>query len=167
MLVIRLSRKGRRNHPMYRIQVAENSMPTDGKFVEIVGSYNPTATDQPLEVKKERVEHWIKQGAQPSNTVARLLNKVGFNLPVDQKNKAPKKKAVAKSEAAKVAPAPAEVIPEGKDETNKEPQEEILNQVQDDGNEAVETAETPPVEVEAVVSAEESDNGKDAESSSA
>lgn len=85
---------------MYRIQVAENSMPTDGKFVEIVGHYNPTSTDQPLEVKKERVEYWIKQGAQPSDTVAKLLNKVGFSLLVEQKNKSPKKKAKAKSEAA-------------------------------------------------------------------
>ncbi|MFH1088528.1 MAG: 30S ribosomal protein S16 [Patescibacteria group bacterium] len=100
LLVIRLSRKGRRNFPMYRLQVAENSMPTDGKFVEIVGNYNPTAADQPFEVKKDRVEYWISKGAQPSNTVAKLLNKVGFNLPVEQGNKAPKKKAKAKLEEA-------------------------------------------------------------------
>ena len=105
MLVIRLSRKGRHNHPMYRLLVAENSMPTDGKFVEIVGHYNPVNTEQPLEVKKDRVEYWISKGAQPSNTVAKLLNKTGFNLPVEQYHKAPKKAAQAKAEAAKNPPA--------------------------------------------------------------
>lgn len=92
MLVIRLSRKGRRNHPMYRITVAENSKPTGGKFVEVVGHYNPIAADQPLSVNKERVEYWLSQGVKPSNTVARLLNRVGFNLPVIQKQKPAKKR---------------------------------------------------------------------------
>ncbi len=91
MLVIRLSRKGRRNHPMYRIVVAEHSKPTDGKFVEAVGTYNSIAQDQPLLVNKERVEYWMSQGAKPSNTVAKLLNKVGFDLPIIQKQKPPKK----------------------------------------------------------------------------
>lgn len=100
--MIRLSRKGRRNHPMYRITVAENSMPTDGKFVEIVGNYNPTDLNQPLVVQKDRVEYWISKGAKPTNTVSKLLNKQGFNLPVEEYHKAPKK--VAKSaEAAPVA----------------------------------------------------------------
>lgn len=102
MLVIRLSRKGRRNHPMYRIVVAEHTNPTDGKFVEVVGAYNPVAADQPLSVEKDRVEHWMSQGAKPSNTVARLLNKVGFDLPVIQKSKSPKKEA-KKEEPAKAA----------------------------------------------------------------
>lgn len=91
MLVIRLSRKGRRNRPMYRIVVAEHSKPTDGKFVEVVGTYNSIAQDQPLLVNKERVEYWMSQGAKPSNTVAKLLNKVGFDLPIIQKQKPPKK----------------------------------------------------------------------------
>ena len=98
MLVIRLSRKGRSNHPMYRITVAENSKPTDGKFVEIVGNYNPTALDQPLVIQKDRVEYWISKGAQPTNTVAKLLNKQGFSLSVTEYNKAPKKKAKAVAE---------------------------------------------------------------------
>jgi len=91
LLVIRLSRKGRRNRPMYRIVVAEHSKPTDGKFVEIVGTYNSIAQNQSLSVNKERVKYWMSQGAQPSNTVAKLLNKVGFDLPVIQKQKLPKK----------------------------------------------------------------------------
>jgi len=129
---------------MYRIQVAENSMPTDGKFVEIVGSYNPTAADQPLEVKKDRVEYWISKGAKPTNTVARLLNKVGFDLPVEQGNKAPKKKAKAKSEEVKVAPV-AEAVKGA----------EVAEVDQNNNEETVATEETPPVEVGTVVPAEE------------
>ena len=86
MLVIRLSRKGRRNRPIYRIVVAEHSRPTDGKFVEVVGTYNSIAPDKPLSVKKDRVEYWMSKGAKPSNTVAKLLNKVGFSLEVIKKD---------------------------------------------------------------------------------
>ncbi|MBU1082930.1 30S ribosomal protein S16 [Patescibacteria group bacterium] len=103
MLVIRLSRQGRRNSPTYRLVVAENSKATDGSFVEIVGNYNSIAKDQPLVVEKERIEYWISQGAKPSNTVAKLLNRVGFDLSVEKKSKAPKKKA----EEAKTAPQAA------------------------------------------------------------
>lgn len=111
MLVIRLSRQGRRNSPTYRLVVAENSKALDGSFVEIVGNYNSIATDQPLVIRKERIEYWISKGATPSNTVARLLNRVGFNLPVEKRSKAPKKKAEAPKEAA-AAPAASEVSSE-------------------------------------------------------
>jgi small subunit ribosomal protein S16 len=108
LLVIRLSRQGRRNSPTYRLVVAENSKPIDGSFVEIVGNYNSIATDQPLVIEKERIEYWISKGATPSNTVARLLNRVGFDLPVEKRSGVPKKKA----EAAKTAnEAPKEAIP--------------------------------------------------------
>lgn len=114
MLVIRLSRKGRRNHPMYRLLVAEHSKPTDGDFVEIVGHYNPTAPDQPLTVNKERISYWMSKGALPSNSVSKLLNRVGFDLPVEEKHREPKKKpeviakeAPAEVPAGGVAPAEA------------------------------------------------------------
>ncbi len=90
---------------MYRLTVAENSMPTDGKFVEVVGNYNPTDLNQPLVVQKDRVEYWISKGAQPTETVAKLLNKQGFNIEVKQYHKEPKKAAKAKAEAAKNPPA--------------------------------------------------------------
>lgn len=115
MLVIRLSRQGRRNSPTYRLVVAENSKPVDGSFVEIVGNYNSVATEQPLVIEKERIEYWLSKGATPSNTVARLLNRVGFNLPVEKGSGAPKKKAQeakAAKEAPKEAVAPATSEPE-------------------------------------------------------
>lgn len=104
MLVIRLARKGRRNRPTYRITVAEHSRSTNGKFVEVVGHYDPVANDQPLKVDKERVDYWISQGAQVSNTVAKLLNRTGYKLEVVEKNKAPKKE-VKKEEQPVAKPA--------------------------------------------------------------
>jgi len=109
LLVIRLSRKGRRNHPMYRLLVAEHSKPTDGSFVEIVGHYNPTAKDQPLTVNKERVQYWISKGALPTNSVSKLLNRTGFELPVEEKHRKPKKEApVEEPKATETAPAATE-----------------------------------------------------------
>lgn len=143
---------------MYRITVAENSMPTDGKFVEIVGNYNPTALDQPLVIQKDRVEYWISKGAQPTNTVAKLLNKQGFDLPVKQYHKAPKKvvKPAEEVSTAPVAPVTEKLAEEAA------PAEE-------------QPAVEAPVEVANEVSSEvpieepigEQGSGKDAETSSA
>jgi len=103
-------------------------MPTDGKFVEIVGNYNPTDLNQPLVVQKDRVEYWISKGAQPTNTVAKLLNKQGFNLAVTQYHKAPKK--VAKpTETAAAAPV-----------VEKAPEEATTPKIEE------QPAETAPVE---------------------
>ncbi len=134
MLVIRLSRKGRRNRPIYRIVVAEHSRPTDGKFVEVVGSYNSIATDKPLSVEKDRVEYWMSKGAKPSNTVAKLLNKVGFNLevikkdkPSKQKSKDSDKKVKVKAEETKTEEVPTEEVKEEvKEELKLEAKEEVV-----------------------------------------
>lgn len=129
---------------MYRLVVAENSNPTDGKFVEIVGNYNSIAQDQPLAIEKERVEYWLSKGAQPSNTVARLLNsKAGFSLPVETKNRPPKKQAKEEPKAdAKPAEASAEAAPaaEAPTDTDK-PAEEAP--VEEPAPEAAPAEETP------------------------
>lgn len=78
MLKIRLQRTGRRNAPAYRLVVAEHSAPIQGKFVEIVGSYIPTKHNFRLDIKADRISHWISVGAQPSQTVARLCVKEGI-----------------------------------------------------------------------------------------
>jgi len=110
LLVIRLSRKGRRNRPIYRIVVAEHSRPTDGKFVEVIGAYNSIAADKPLSVKKDRVEYWMSKGAKPSNTVAKLLNKVGFDLKIVKKNKPSKQKTKEGDKQAKIPSVSKEEI---------------------------------------------------------
>ena len=78
MLRIRLRRTGRSKAPHYRVVVADQRAPRDGDFVEIVGHYNPRSADKELVLKEERVRHWLSQGAQPSETVHRLLHKQGL-----------------------------------------------------------------------------------------
>ncbi|MEE8462740.1 MAG: 30S ribosomal protein S16 [Acidobacteriota bacterium] len=76
MLRIRLSRHGRKKDPHYRVVVAEQHKAREGRFVEIVGYYNPALKPVRLKLDLDRIEHWVKQGAQPSNTVRVLINKV-------------------------------------------------------------------------------------------
>lgn len=76
MLKIRLQRKGRRNRPFYRIVVAEKARAVQGRFLEIVGHYDPIKKD--IVLKTDRVEYFIANGAQPSQTVARLAIKEGM-----------------------------------------------------------------------------------------
>ena len=77
-LTIRLTRKGRRKSPFYRLVVAEARMPRDGRFVEIIGHYQPLREETKLEVKEDRALHWLLIGAQPSDTVRSLLKKKGI-----------------------------------------------------------------------------------------
>ena len=78
MLRIRLQRTGRENLPTFRLVVAEHQKPVKGKYKEILGHFLPLHNPKILEYKAERIVHWIKHGASPSNTVARLLKKNGF-----------------------------------------------------------------------------------------
>ena len=74
---IRLRRVGRKKAPMYRIVVADSKSPRDGKFIEIVGQYQPRTGDQALNLDTDRVNHWLNVGAQPTDTVRSLLRKAG------------------------------------------------------------------------------------------
>jgi small subunit ribosomal protein S16 len=78
MLVIRLQRTGRENLPTYRVVVAEKARPVKGKYLEIVGHYLPTQDPVVFQHKDDRIQEWIKKGAIPSDTVARLLRKAGM-----------------------------------------------------------------------------------------
>lgn len=77
MLVIRLQRTGKRNSPTFRVVVAEKARSAKKEFHEVVGHYLPTRDPAEFECKQDRIIHWISQGAQPSDTVARLLVKDG------------------------------------------------------------------------------------------
>ena len=76
MVTIRLRRTGTKKQPSYRLVIADSRSPRDGKFIEIVGHYNPVREPQELEVKADRIRHWMSVGAQPSETVVRLLKRV-------------------------------------------------------------------------------------------
>ncbi|HAF62058.1 MAG TPA: 30S ribosomal protein S16 [Anaerolineaceae bacterium] len=78
MVKIRLRRTGLKNQPSYRIVVAEKEAPRDGRFLEIIGNYNPRTEPFTFDVKEDRVYHWLRQGAQPSESVAQLFRTVGL-----------------------------------------------------------------------------------------
>jgi small subunit ribosomal protein S16 len=75
---IRLARHGAKKRPFYRIVVADSEFPRDGRFLEVVGTYNPLTDPATVELKQERVKHWMEQGAKPTDTVKSLLKKEGF-----------------------------------------------------------------------------------------
>ncbi len=72
---IRLRREGAKNRPYYKVVVADSRSPRDGKFIEILGTYDPKKQDHNSTIKLDRIEHWISKGAQPSDTVRSLIKK--------------------------------------------------------------------------------------------
>lgn len=75
---IRLARVGSKKNPIYRVVVADARSPRDGKFIEIVGQYNPQTDPSTINLDEESVRDWIGKGAQPSNSVKRLLKAKGI-----------------------------------------------------------------------------------------
>ena len=75
MIAIRLTRKGSKKKPVYRVVVAEKTAPRDGRFLEILGHYNPIPDPAEFQLDLERVNHWLSKGAKPSETVRRLIEK--------------------------------------------------------------------------------------------
>ncbi len=76
MLRIRLSRHGAKKDPHYRVVVAERTKPRDGRFIEILGYYNPALRPVRLHLNLERIDHWMQLGAQPSGRVNSLISRV-------------------------------------------------------------------------------------------
>jgi small subunit ribosomal protein S16 len=77
MVRIRLRRIGRKKAPVYRIVVADSRSPRDGKFIEVIGQYDPRASEGGLNVQTDRALYWLSVGAQPSDTARSLLRRAG------------------------------------------------------------------------------------------
>ena len=77
MIKLRLRRTGAKKRPSYRIVAAEHSFPRDGRFIEIIGHYDPLTEPATVKVNAERARYWLSVGAQPSETVAGLLKRAG------------------------------------------------------------------------------------------
>jgi small subunit ribosomal protein S16 len=73
MLSIRMRRAGSKKRPFYRVVVTEGREPREGSFLEVLGTYNPRTKPAVVELDKERINHWIKNGARPSDSVRTLL----------------------------------------------------------------------------------------------
>jgi small subunit ribosomal protein S16 len=76
---IRLARVGSKKNPIYRVVVADSRSPRDGKFIEIVGRYNPQTQPSMIELDDAKIKDWISKGAQPTESVQRLLKAKGVS----------------------------------------------------------------------------------------
>ncbi len=76
---IRLRRTGTTKRPAYRVVVADSRAPRDGRFIEVIGHYNPLTEPPTIHIEKDKATAWLKKGAQPSNTVKHLLARAGFD----------------------------------------------------------------------------------------
>ena len=119
---IRLARGGSKKRPFYRVVAADSRMPRDGRFIEKLGTYNPLLpkdSEERVKLDVERIQHWLAQGAQPTDRIARMLEAAGVTPKTERNN--PKKavpgkkaqdraeaKAAKAAEAAAAAAAPAE-----------------------------------------------------------
>ena len=78
MVKIRLRRVGAKNRPSYRLVVADSRAPRDGAFIDIIGYYNPLTDPETVVIDEEKALNWLKEGAQPTATAARLLSNAGI-----------------------------------------------------------------------------------------
>ena len=76
---IRLTRVGSKKNPIYRVVVADSRSPRDGRFIEIVGRYNPQTQPSTIEIDEAKVKDWISKGAQPTDSVRRLMKAQGIS----------------------------------------------------------------------------------------
>ncbi|MEK7247231.1 MAG: 30S ribosomal protein S16 [Chloroflexota bacterium] len=126
MLRIRLSRVGKRKQPSYRIVVTDGRNPRAGAHLEIIGHYNPLTSPATITLKDERAVYWLKNGAQPSDTAAKILTRAGIMeqagrqpfawsgkvmAPGKKKQKVMAAAATAAASAPAAAPAPAAEAP--------------------------------------------------------
>src|SRR5690349_14563769 len=78
MVRIRLRRVGKRKQPLYRVVVADSRSPRDGRFIEIIGQYNPLTNPSTITIDNEKALRWLRKGAQPSEQVKSLLKRLGI-----------------------------------------------------------------------------------------
>ena len=83
MLAIRMRRAGSKNRPFFRVVVTESRSARDGRFVEVLGHYNPRTKPERLEIDRERLTHWLTAGARPSDTVRTLIDRLPAAPPVE------------------------------------------------------------------------------------
>jgi len=144
---IRLRRTGKKKQAYYRIVVADSRSPRDGRFIEILGNYDPRSNPPQIEIDKDRTLYWLKNGAKPTDTARSLLSKKGIlamlaeEMPGHAVLKRPPKKSKAVMESRKPPVIQEEVAAEAPEEVVKEAVEEVVEEV------AADVAEEAPEEV--------------------
>ena len=171
---IRLRRMGSNKRPFFRVVVADQRSPRDGRFIENIGKYHPLDDPSVIEIDQDRALHWLRVGAQPSNQVRNLMNKIGIwdefvkerpSAALEPAKERPErakisKKAKQKAEAAASAPepAPVEEAPVAEPEAAPEPPAEEAPVAE------VETAPAPAPVEEAPVAEPKAEEANAAES---
>ncbi len=174
MVRIRLRREGKKGQPSYRIVAADKESPRDGRFLEILGHYNPRTEPATIVVKEDRVYDWISKGAQPSDSVWQVLRQIGADERIKRfkagedvetllaeaeaglQDVDPRTKVVAAPKAAKAeAAAAAAEVDEAPEvaETSEEP--EAVEEVEADSEEETESEEDTDAADESEASDEE------------
>ena len=105
---IRLARHGAKKAPFYRVVVADERRARNGRFIEIIGRYNPCVTPSAIEIDLERVDEWMGKGAQPTEAAAKLIAAARGDKAAPVKEAKPSKKSIAKAEAEAQAKKEAE-----------------------------------------------------------
>lgn len=132
---LRLMRMGKKKQPTYRVVAADSRSPRNGRFIEIIGTYEPRQDPSVIKIDNERAVHWLQHGAQPTERVAKLLKisgawteATGETVDAAVPTAAPKKskkqierEAEKEAEAAEAAAAPAEEAPAENDATDADP----------------------------------------------
>ena len=110
MVRIRLRRVGLKKQPSYRIVVADRESPRNGRYIEIIGFYNPRTEPITMDLKEDRALYWLSVGAQASEPVARILEKLGTNARLERLRKGETIEALAaEADAEKAARAPQSI----------------------------------------------------------
>jgi small subunit ribosomal protein S16 len=115
MVKIRLRRIGAKKQPSYRIVVADSRAPRDGRFIEVIGFYNPRTEPETVKIKEDRALYWLSSGAQPTEAVARLLKKQGALDRLERLKQGEPLEALM-AEAEEAAQATPEVSPKTRQE---------------------------------------------------
>jgi small subunit ribosomal protein S16 len=109
MVKIRLRRVGAKKQPSYRVVVTDSRAPRDGRFIEAIGFYNPRTEPETVQIKEDRALHWLSVGAQPTEAVARLLDKQGTMTRFERLKQGESTEVLVAEaeEAARAAPSPS------------------------------------------------------------
>jgi small subunit ribosomal protein S16 len=109
MVKIRLRRVGAKKQPSYRVVVTDSRAPRDGRFIEAIGFHNPRTEPETVQIKEDRALHWLSVGAQPTEAVARLLDKQGTMARFERLKQGESMEVLVAEaeEAARAAPAPS------------------------------------------------------------
>ena len=133
MVRIRLKRVGGKKHPFYRVVVADQRAARDGAFIEQIGTYDPFPDPPEIKIDEEKAAQWIKNGAQPSESVVNLLQSTGFLPKVNTPTAAPpEEKKEAPKAAAKPAPKAATTATEVAEAEEEAPEEAPAGEAEED-----------------------------------